>query len=60
VNYVFVLDALNFCFWPFSGWEYDNLASSLKEIAEKTPQFLYPENLANVTLEEVKERIFKG
>lgn len=30
-QYVFVLDALNFCFWPIAGLEYDTLALSLKK-----------------------------
>jgi hypothetical protein len=31
-QYVFVLDALNFCFWPIPGLEYDTLALSLKKV----------------------------
>lgn len=34
-QYIFVLDALNFCFWPQPGLEYDTLAISLKEQLEK-------------------------
>lgn len=33
-QYVFVMDALNFCFWPASGLEYDTLAMSLKNVLE--------------------------
>jgi hypothetical protein len=32
-QYVFVLDALNFCFWPIPGLEYDTLALSLKKVS---------------------------
>ncbi|KNC56352.1 UPF0553 protein [Thecamonas trahens ATCC 50062] len=34
-QYVLVLDALNFCFWPADepGWEYDRLAGSIKTVA---------------------------
>lgn len=35
VQYIFVLDALNFCFWPTKDFEYDTLAISLKDILEK-------------------------
>ncbi|XP_004288236.1 PREDICTED: UPF0553 protein-like [Fragaria vesca subsp. vesca] len=31
VQYLFVLDALNFCFWPDKDLNYDNLAAGLKE-----------------------------
>ena len=31
-QYIFVLDALNFCFWPTDGLEYDYLATSLKTV----------------------------
>jgi Potential Queuosine, Q, salvage protein family len=35
-QYVFVLDTLNFCFWPSSSnLEYDNIATALKEVLEK-------------------------
>ena len=33
-QYVFVMDALNFCFWPVPGLEYDVLAKSLKKVLE--------------------------
>jgi hypothetical protein len=34
VNYLFVLDSMNFCFWPSStGIEYDNLAAKIKHIS---------------------------
>ncbi|XVF15442.1 hypothetical protein REPUB_Repub09cG0153700 [Reevesia pubescens] len=31
VQYLFVLDALNFCFWPDKDLNYDHLAMGLKE-----------------------------
>ena len=39
-QYIFVLDALNFCFWPSDGLEYDTLAISLKTVRQpkKTTQ----------------------
>ena len=33
-QYILVLDALNFCFWPQSDLEYDNLAKGLKVRAQ--------------------------
>ncbi len=32
-QYIFLLDSLNFCFWPTSGLEYDYLATSLKKVS---------------------------
>ena len=34
-QYIFVLDALNFCFWPSEHFEYDVLAVSLKSVLER-------------------------
>ena len=33
-QYIFVMDALNFCFWPSPGLEYDYLAVSLRKVLE--------------------------
>ena len=33
--YILALDAINFCFWPLPGFEYDNLACSLSEMASQ-------------------------
>ena len=32
VQYLLVLDALNFCFWPVDGLEYDDLSRALKRV----------------------------
>jgi len=58
-NYMFVLDALNFCFWP-DAWEYDTLALVLKNIYKQNPDHLKPEFLANVGFEEFKSLFFAG
>ncbi len=58
IDYIFVLDSLNFCFWP-SDWEYDNLASSLKKLALKDKNCFKPKNMRTWTLEFVKENIFE-
>ncbi|KAF5736217.1 UPF0553 protein-like [Tripterygium wilfordii] len=34
VQYLFILDALNFCFWPEKDLSYDHLALGLKEALE--------------------------
>jgi hypothetical protein len=38
--YIIALDALNFCFWPIPGLNYEHLAMALKSIAQKDEQLL--------------------
>ncbi len=54
VEYIFVLDSLNFCFWPNSSYEYSNLASSLKFVLMKNCQSFRPENLMKLTEMELE------
>lgn len=51
VQYIFVLDAMNFCFWPSPGFEYDTLALALKQVLEKDPSAFSAANLANMAPE---------
>lgn len=53
LQYVLVLDALNFCFWPLDGYEYEHLAGSLKRVALADPKALSAERLAEATAESV-------
>eukprot|EP00284_Hemiselmis_tepida_P002859 CAMPEP_0174946156 /NCGR_PEP_ID=MMETSP1355-20121228/83386_1 /TAXON_ID=464990 /ORGANISM="Hemiselmis tepida, Strain CCMP443" /LENGTH=338 /DNA_ID=CAMNT_0016193565 /DNA_START=202 /DNA_END=1218 /DNA_ORIENTATION=- len=49
VQYLLVLDALNFCFWPSEGsWEYDRLAAGLKRALVADPDCLSASRLAAV------------
>jgi len=49
-NYIFVVDALNFCFWPSeSGLEYDVLARAVRSVAQETPDALSPSALSKIT-----------
>lgn len=48
-QYVFVMDALNFCFWPMPGLEYDILAKSLKDVLESDTAAFDAERLAVIT-----------
>ncbi|KAG7396071.1 hypothetical protein PHYBOEH_002817 [Phytophthora boehmeriae] len=52
-QYVFVLDALNFCFWPTEKMEYEHLARGLKTALLQDPHALDAANLATVTNETV-------
>lgn len=49
VQYIFVMDALNFCFWPSPGFEYDTLAISLKEVYERDVTALHVDSLTSMT-----------
>jgi hypothetical protein len=63
VNYLFLLDTLNFCFWGNPRWtiEYKGkkldgywaLAASLKRAAEENPRVLEAEFLANISPQEL-------
>ncbi|KAL3660456.1 hypothetical protein V7S43_014606 [Phytophthora oleae] len=52
-QYVFVLDALNFCFWPTENMEYEHLARGLKTALLSDPHALDADKLATVTNETV-------
>lgn len=47
-QYIFVMDSLNFCFWPTEGLEYDTLAMSLKTVLESDTNAFSSENLVNM------------
>ena len=48
-QYVFVMDSLNFCFWPVAGLEYDTLAMSLKNVLEADNGAFDASRLAEIT-----------
>jgi len=47
-RYFFVLDALNFCFWPDGDLEYDNIAGGLKKAVLEDPESIAPHSLASI------------
>jgi hypothetical protein len=54
--YCFVVDAMNFCFWPDnpSGeFEYENMTRNLEKILDADPLFFTPSRMAVVTPEEL-------
>ena len=48
-QYVLVLDALNFCFWPLDGYEYHHLAGGLKQALLRDSTAFAAEKLAVLT-----------
>lgn len=55
VQYLFVLDALNFCFWPDKDLSYDHLASGLKLALEKDKNALDSDRLQNYTGSQLRQ-----
>lgn len=48
VQYLLVLDALNFCFWPTPGFEYADLAARLRDVVAADPTAFAADRLAAV------------
>lgn len=57
VQYLLVLDALNFCFWPAPEWDYNRLALAIKRATEQDPAWLEARALRTLTGEELAERL---
>ncbi|XP_030539016.1 queuosine salvage protein-like [Rhodamnia argentea] len=55
VQYLFVLDALNFCFWPDKDLSYDHLALGLKEALEKDESAFDADRLQKYTGPQLRE-----
>lgn len=61
--YCFVVDAINFCFWPSSPngeFEYEHMTRNLEKILDEDPLFFTAQRLATVTEEAVRDTIFGG
>ncbi|KAJ3673058.1 hypothetical protein LUZ60_006432 [Juncus effusus] len=54
VQYIFVLDALNFCFWPDKELHYDNFALGLKEALENDKNALDADRLQCINGPELR------
>lgn len=59
INYIFVLDCLNFCFWPSeSGWEYEQIAGAIKKIIVDNSKALDASNLCKLSFEDFKKSFY--
>lgn len=61
--YAFVVDAMNFCFWPNnpSGeFEYIHITKNLEKVLDTEPEFFSLERLSQVTEQEIREKVFDG
>nr|GMC67955.1 UPF0553 protein-like [Ipomoea batatas] len=57
VQYLLVLDALNFCFWPDKDLSYDHLASGLKEALENDKSAFDAERLQKYTGPQLRKML---
>lgn len=55
VQYIFVLDALNFCFWPDKDLNYDTLASGLKVALQNDKSAFDADRLQSYTVPELRK-----
>ncbi|XP_059623999.1 uncharacterized protein LOC132266983 [Cornus florida] len=55
VQYLFVLDALNFCFWPDKDLSYDHLASGLKAALQNDKSVFDADRLQKYTGPQLRE-----
>ncbi len=59
LRYVFVIDTLNYCFWPNPPFEYDSLAGNLYHQLASNPKFFDMDQLSSITSSALKEHVFK-
>jgi hypothetical protein len=59
LGFCFVMDTINFCFWPNS-FEYDDLVSNIKNSMMTNPGVFSPEGILKMTAEEFGGIVFKG
>eukprot|EP01083_Nonionella_stella_P113978 336515_1 len=55
LRFILVLDALNFCFWPLSNYEYHHLGSSLKHTLQQNKHAFDPTHLMTIDAQTVSK-----
>ncbi|EGR33530.1 UPF0553 family protein, putative [Ichthyophthirius multifiliis] len=61
IAYIFILDTLNFCFWPCKEeFEYDDLANGVKNLIFNHYEDVLPKNIININEQFIKEQVFKN
>ena len=63
LSYTFVVDAMNFCFWPGNpagNFESEHMTKNLAKILDSSPDFFKPEKLAEVTAAFLKTEVFNN
>lgn len=54
-QYMLCVDALNFCFWPTKGLEYEHLSCGIKKAVERDPHAIDAERLASIDEEGIRQ-----
>lgn len=54
---MFMLDSMNFCFWPLENFEYDNLATHVQKAVEEGIKL---QELSQLTEQELIHKVFHG
>jgi len=54
VQYLLVVDAINFCFWPDGTLEYEHISGNLKKAVEANPESISAESLCAMTGERLR------
>lgn len=63
LSYTFVVDAMNFCFWPNNpagNFEYEHMTKNLAKVLDSNPDYFLPDNLAKTTSAFLKTTIFNN
>lgn len=61
--YTFVVDAMNFCFWPGNpagNFEYEHMTKNLAKILEGSPEWFTAKRLSSVSATELKSSVFNN
>lgn len=58
IAYIFLIDSVNFWFWPTSGFEYDDIVQNLNKLKAETPEFFTSSEMSKITAEEVGSKVF--
>jgi hypothetical protein len=61
VTYCFVVDAMNFCFWPDNpsgNFEYDSMTRNLEKVLKSDPEFFTCDRLIEVNSEWLRANVF--
>lgn len=63
IKFYFVIDTINFCFWPTKGIEYKDICKTLAEIFKSNENFFTFEKMKSISFDQFKEKmghLFQG
>ena len=59
-QYIFVMDSLNYCFWPVEGLEYEQLATSLRDVLKADPSAFDAAALKSMTSAQLQVSVLSS